>query len=65
MLIGNGISLWKGTDGFTCRKNNGLSMIDCILLLENIMHSIQSFTFGKWSPKSEHRTLCIDIAWGR
>ena len=61
MLIGNGVSLWKGTDGFTCRKHNGDSVIDYMLFLEAILNSRQTFKLGQWMPESDHQTLCIDL----
>ena len=52
---------WANTNGFTCRKHNGESVIDYVLFSEAIMHNIQSFTLGDWNPKPDHRMLCIDM----
>ncbi|RYA45856.1 endonuclease/exonuclease/phosphatase family protein [Enterobacter cloacae complex sp. GF14B] len=64
MLIANGVSLWSGTNGFTCRKHNGDSVIDYMLLSKAIMYRIKSFMFGQWTSKSDNWTLCIDLACG-
>ena len=34
LLITNGVPLWPNTNGFTCRKHNGNSVIDYVLLSE-------------------------------
>ena len=65
MHTANGVSLWSGTNGFTCRKHNGDSVIEYMLLFEAIMYCIKSFSLGQWSPKSDHRTLCIDLTCGK
>ena len=64
MLIANGIYLWNDTDGFTCRKHNGDSIIDYMLFSETTLDCIQSFTLGKWNPESNHRALCIGLKCG-
>ena len=65
MLIANGVSLWTRTNGFTCRKHNGDSVIDYMLLSEAIMQHIKSFTLvGQWSPQSKHQTLSIELTYG-
>ena len=65
MLIANGIPLWNDTNGFTCRKHNGDSVIDYMLISETALHSIRSFSLGQWNPESDHRTLCIDLKCGK
>ena len=61
LLIANGVSLWPNTIGFTCRKHNGNSVIDYMLLSEGILDRIHKFSLGEWTPESDHRTLCIDL----
>ena len=38
LLIANGVSLWPNTNGFTCRKHNGNSVIDYVLLSKGILN---------------------------
>ena len=47
MLITNGVSLWQGTDNFTCRKHNGDRVIDYMLLSKTTLQCIQSFTLNQ------------------
>ena len=61
LLIANGTPLWQDTGDFTCRKHNGDSVIDYMLLPETTLDCIQNFTLGKWSPESDHRCLCIEL----
>ena len=61
LLIANGVSLWPNTNGFTCRKHNGNSVIDYVLFFECILDPIHKFSLGEWIPKSDHRVLCIDL----
>ena len=50
MVIGNGMTLWKDTSGFTCRKHNGDSVIDYVLVSESGMHIVKDFMLGNWNP---------------
>ena len=61
LLIANGVSFWPNTNGFTCRKHNGNSVIDYVLLSEGILDRIHKFSLGEWTPESDHRALCIDL----
>ena len=54
------VSLWSITNGFTCRKHNGNSVIDYVLHSECILSRIHIFSLGEWMLQTNHRTLCID-----
>ena len=45
LLIANGVSLWPNTNGFSCRKHNGNSVIDYVLLIEGIFYCTYNFTW--------------------
>jgi hypothetical protein len=61
LFIANGVSFWPHTNGFTCRKHNGNSAIDYVLLSEGILDRIHRFSLGEWTPESDHRALCINL----
>ena len=46
LLIANGVSLWPNPNGFTCRKHNGNSVIDYVLLSEGILDHTHKFFFS-------------------
>ena len=65
MLIANGVPLWEGTDEFICRKHNGISVIDYMLLLKISIHCVHTFTLGQWKPESDHRVLYISLKYDK
>ena len=61
MLIANGVSLWPNTKGFTCKKHNGNSVIDYMLVSKGILDRTHKFSLVEWALEFERRTLCIDL----
>ena len=61
LLIVNGVSLWPNPNDLACRKRNGNSVIDYMLLFEGILDRIHKFSLGEWTPKSNYRALCSDL----
>ena len=49
------------SDDFTCSEHNGNSVIDHALLSKGILDRIHKFSLLKWTSKSDHRTLFIDL----
>ena len=58
--IGNGVPQWEDTNYYTCRKHNGASVVDYLLLFKENMCYVQCFTIGAWCMKFNHRTLLVD-----
>ena len=61
MFIANDLSLCMNTNGFTCRKHNGISVIDNMLIFEGILDHIHQFSLSEWTPDFDHRTLCMTL----
>ena len=62
IIIENGTSLWPNKNGFKCtKKHNENSVLNYPLLFEDFSDRIHKFVLNEWTPKSNHRTLCINL----
>ena len=61
MLIANGV--YPYGNGFTRRKHNdnGNSVIDYVLVSEDVLDCIHKFSLGEWTSEYDNRSLSISL----
>ncbi|KAL3681106.1 hypothetical protein R1sor_024062 [Riccia sorocarpa] len=57
LTIVNGVRKFSDTNSFTCRTHNGESTVDYLLASKEARDRISEFSFGPFSPESDHRPL--------